>query len=55
MLLPSGEKATEYTWLLCALCFSALSSSDAAASTEAVRAGCKGWRVSLLTHPHPIL
>ena len=39
MLLPSGEKATEATALLCALCFSALSSRDAAASTGAVRFG----------------
>ena len=30
MLLPSGEKATERTQLLCALCFSALSSREAA-------------------------
>ena len=37
MVLPSGEKATEYTEPLCALCFSALSSKDAAASTGAVR------------------
>ena len=55
MVVPSGEKATEYTLSLCALCFSALSSKDAAASTEAVRAGRKGWRVSVLTHPHPRL
>ena len=32
MVLPPGEKATEYTWPLCALCFSALSSREAAAS-----------------------
>ena len=38
-VVPSGEKATEYTPLLCASCFSALSSKDAAASTEAVRFG----------------
>ena len=37
MLLPSGEKATEDTLRLCALCFSALSSKEAAASTGAVR------------------
>ena len=30
MVLPSGEKATESTKALCALCFSALSSSEAA-------------------------
>ena len=29
MVLPSGEKATESTMWLCALCFSALSSRDA--------------------------
>ena len=41
MVLPSGEKATEVTMLLCALCFSALSSRDAATSTEAVRFGLR--------------
>ena len=39
MVLPSGEKATELMQSLCALCFSALSSKDAAANTEAVRFG----------------
>ena len=39
IVLPSGEKATDITQLLCALCFSALSSKDAAANTEAVRFG----------------
>ena len=39
MVLPSGEKATEVTTLLCALCFSALSSRDAAASVGALRFG----------------
>ncbi len=39
MVLPSGEKATEATGSLCAICFSAFSSKDAAASTEAVRFG----------------
>ena len=39
MVLPSGEKATEDTPLLCALCFSALSSKDAAASVGALRYG----------------
>ena len=39
MVLPSGEKATEVTPLPCALCFSALSSRDAAASTGVVRFG----------------
>ena len=37
MLLPSGEKATEDTSRLCALCFSALSSRDAAASVGVLR------------------
>jgi hypothetical protein len=32
MVAPSGEKATEVTVLLCALCFSALSSREAVAS-----------------------
>ena len=37
MLLPSGEKATDFTIWLCAPCFSALSSKDAATSTRVVR------------------
>ena len=41
MVVPSGEKATDITSLLCALCFSALSSRDAATSTEAVRFGLR--------------
>ena len=41
MVLPSGEKATDITQFLCALCFSALSSKDAAASTGAVRYGLR--------------
>ena len=41
IVLPSGEKATENTKSLCALCFSALSSRDAAASTGAVRYGLR--------------
>ena len=32
MVAPSGEKATEATASLCALCFSALSSREAVAS-----------------------
>ena len=32
MVEPSGEKATEVTMPLCALCFSALSSREAVAS-----------------------
>ena len=40
MVAPSGEKATERTQSLCALCFSALSSREAVASK-----GCLvlGW------------
>ena len=36
MVLPSGEKATEATAWLCALCFSALSSRVAATSKAEV-------------------
>ena len=39
IVLPSGEKATESTRLLCASSFSALSSRDAAASVGALRFG----------------
>ena len=42
MVLPSGEKATEVTTLLCASCFSALSSRDAVASTGVVSYGLEG-------------
>ena len=56
MVLPSGEKATERTQSLCALCFSALSSKDAAASTGAVKSGLKGWGVSVPTPaPHTLI
>ena len=41
MLDPSGEKATEVTKSLCALCFSALSCREAVASTGAVRFGLR--------------
>ena len=37
MVVPSGEKATEDTRPLCALCFSAFSSREAAASVGALR------------------
>ena len=37
IVLPSGEKATENTEPLCASCFSALSSREAAASVGALR------------------
>ena len=40
MVAPSGEKATEVT-PSCALCFSALSSKDAAASVGVVRFGLR--------------
>ena len=36
MVEPSGEKATEATGLLCALCFSTLSSREAVASVGAL-------------------
>ena len=41
MVVPSGEKATEDTQPLCALCFSALSSREAAASKGAVKFGLR--------------
>ena len=47
IVLPSGEKPTEVTFLLCAFCFSALSSSVAARTTqEGRRADWRGagWR-----------
>ena len=45
MVLPSGEKAMEVKkqYFLCPLSFSAFSSRDAAASTEAVRFGLRVW------------
>jgi hypothetical protein len=39
MVEPSGEKATEVTQSLCALCFSALSSREAVASVEELSFG----------------
>ena len=39
MVEPSGEKATEVTQLLCALCFSALSSREAVASAGVLSFG----------------
>ena len=41
MVLPSGEKATDITKSLCALCFSAFSSRDAAESVGALRYGLR--------------
>ena len=54
MVLPSGEKATEVTTLLCALCFSALSSREAAASVGALRFGL-GEVSGRLGYLHPRL
>ena len=54
MLLPSGEKATEFTSPLCALCFSALSSREAAASVGALRFGL-GEVSGRLGYLHPTL
>ena len=54
MLLPSGEKATEFTSRLCAPCFSALSSREAAASVGALRFGL-GEGSGGLGYPHPRL
>jgi hypothetical protein len=39
MVDPSGDKATEVTTLLCALCFSTLSSREAVASVGALSLG----------------
>ena len=55
MLLPSGEKATEDTPLLCALCFSALSSRDAAESVGALRYGLGEGSGGVGGHLHPRL
>ena len=41
IVVPSGEKPTDSTQPLCAPCFSALSSREAAASTGAVRSGLR--------------
>jgi hypothetical protein len=54
MVKPSGEKATEYTTLLCALCFSALSSREAVASVGALSLGL-GEEYSGLRYLHPRL
>ena len=54
MVLPSGEKATDVTALLCALCFSAFSSKDAAASVGALRFGL-GEVSGRLGYLHPRL
>ena len=54
MVLPSGEKATERTESLCALCFSAFSSREAAASVRALRFGL-GEGSGRLGYLHPRL
>jgi hypothetical protein len=54
MVAPSGEKATEYTLLLCALCFSALSSREAVASVGALSLGL-GGEYGGLSYLHPRL
>jgi hypothetical protein len=54
MVLPSGAKATERTESLCALCFSAFSSREAAASVRALRFGL-GEGSGRLGYLHPTL
>ena len=54
MVLPSGEKVTEHTVLLCALSFSALSSRVAATSKAAVRLE-SDLELGGLGHLHPRL
>ena len=54
MVFPSGEKATEFTSSLCAPCFSALSSREAAASVGALRFGL-GEVSGGLGYLHPTL
>ena len=54
IVLPSGEKAPENTKSLCALCFSALSSREAAASVGALRFGL-GEVSGRLGYLHPRL
>ena len=54
MVVPSGEKATEDTVKLCALCFSAFSSREAAASVRALRFGL-GEGSGRLGYLHPTL
>ena len=54
MVLPSGEKATDQMVPLCALCFSAFSSREAAASVLALRFGL-GEGSGRLGYLHPRL
>ena len=55
MVEPSGEKATEVTTSLCALCFSALSSREAVASVEALSFGLGEECGAGLRYLHPRL
>ena len=54
MVAPSGEKATEATLSLCALCFSTLSSREAVASVGALSFGL-GEEYGGLSYLHPRL
>jgi hypothetical protein len=54
MVLPSGEKATERTSSLCALCFSTLSSREAVANVGVLSVGL-GEEYSGLRYLHPRL
>jgi len=54
MVVPSGEKATERTMPLCALCFSPLSSREAVASMGALSFGM-GEEYGGLRYLHPRL
>ena len=54
MVLPSGEKPTDQMVPLCALCFSAFSSREAAASVGALRFGL-GEVSGRLGYLHPTL
>jgi hypothetical protein len=54
MVVPSGEKATDITQKLCALCFSALSSREAVASVGALGFGL-GEEYGRLRYLHPRL
>ena len=54
MVEPSGEKATDITMSLCALCFSALSSREAVASAGVLSFGL-GEEYGGLRYLHPRL
>ena len=54
MVAPSGEKATDITQSLCALCFSALSSREAVATVGALSIGL-GEEFGGLRYLHPRL